>query len=176
MCYGIRSQFILWDGLANSVKSEVTFFYCYFSFFFYSGEKSSMNEVHYLVREYGRSKNILFWVAFLEMWAFSSVYFWSLNLGKVITTNFRIRHLNAEYTKAVVRMCFTKKVFLNISQNTQENTCARVYFLIKFFFMEYAEAYSEPSQKLHLRCLAGFWIRLWYLIRYHGTSIYSWYW
>ena len=115
-----------------------------------------MNEVHYLVREYGRSKNILFWVAFLEMWAFSSVYFWSLNLGKVITTNFRIRHLNAEYTKAVVRMCFTKKVFLNISQNTQENTCARVYFLIKLFFMEYAEAYSEPSQKLHLRCLAGF--------------------
>ena len=25
-----------------------------------------------------------------------------------------------------------KKVFLEISQNSQENTCARVYFLIKF--------------------------------------------
>ena len=34
--------------------------------------------------------------------------------------------------KAVVRRCSVKKVFLEISQNSQENTCARVYFLIKF--------------------------------------------
>ena len=33
--------------------------------------------------------------------------------------------------KAVVRRCSVKKVFLEISQNLQENTCARVYFLIK---------------------------------------------
>ena len=33
--------------------------------------------------------------------------------------------------EAVVRRCSLKKVFLKISQNSQENTCARVSFLIK---------------------------------------------
>ena len=35
------------------------------------------------------------------------------------------------FTKAVVWRCSLKKVFLKISQNSQENTCVRVYFLIK---------------------------------------------
>ena len=35
---------------------------------------------------------------------------------------------NAE---AVVRRCSVKKVFLEISQNSQENTCARDFLLIK---------------------------------------------
>ena len=34
-------------------------------------------------------------------------------------------------TKAVSRRCSVKKVFLEISQNSPENTCARVSFLIK---------------------------------------------
>ena len=34
-------------------------------------------------------------------------------------------------TEAVVRKCSVKKVFLEISQNSQENTCARASFLIK---------------------------------------------
>ena len=34
-------------------------------------------------------------------------------------------------TEAVFRRCSVKKVFLEISQNAQENTCARVSFLIK---------------------------------------------
>ena len=34
-------------------------------------------------------------------------------------------------TKAVVRRCFVKKLFLEISQNLQGNTCAGVSFLIK---------------------------------------------
>ena len=34
-------------------------------------------------------------------------------------------------TEVVVRSCFVKKVFLEISQNSQENTCASVSFLIK---------------------------------------------
>ena len=34
-------------------------------------------------------------------------------------------------TEAVVPRCFVEKVFLEISQNSQENTCARVSFLIK---------------------------------------------
>ena len=33
--------------------------------------------------------------------------------------------------EAVVHRCSVKKVFLEISQNPQENTCARVSFLIK---------------------------------------------
>ena len=34
--------------------------------------------------------------------------------------------------EAVVRRCSVKKVFLEISQNSQENTCARDSFLINF--------------------------------------------
>ena len=34
-------------------------------------------------------------------------------------------------TEAVARRCSVKKVFLEILQSTQENTCARVYFLNK---------------------------------------------
>ena len=33
--------------------------------------------------------------------------------------------------KAVAQRCFIKKVFFEISQNSQENICARVSFLIK---------------------------------------------
>ena len=34
-------------------------------------------------------------------------------------------------SEAVAQRCSVKKVFLEISQNSQENTCARVSFLIK---------------------------------------------
>ena len=37
----------------------------------------------------------------------------------------------SENPEAVVQRCSVKKVFLEISQNSQENTCARVTFLIK---------------------------------------------
>ena len=33
-------------------------------------------------------------------------------------------------TEAVVQMCSVKRLFLKISQNVQENTCARISFLI----------------------------------------------
>ena len=36
-----------------------------------------------------------------------------------------------QFTKAVAERCSAKKVFLGISQNSQENICARVSFLIK---------------------------------------------
>ena len=44
-------------------------------------------------------------------------------------------------TEAVVQRCSVKKVFLEISQNPQENTCARVSFLIKLqvFSCEFCE-------------------------------------
>ena len=37
----------------------------------------------------------------------------------------------AALSGAVTQRCSVKKVFLEISQNSQENTCARVSFLIK---------------------------------------------
>ena len=33
--------------------------------------------------------------------------------------------------QGIAQTCFVKKLFLEISPNTQENTCARVSFLIK---------------------------------------------
>ena len=39
---------------------------------------------------------------------------------------------NTKGTEVVFRRCSIKKVSLEISQNSQENTCARVYFLIKW--------------------------------------------
>ena len=35
------------------------------------------------------------------------------------------------YSEAVVQSCSVKKIFLETPQNSQENTCARVSFLIK---------------------------------------------
>ena len=37
----------------------------------------------------------------------------------------------SDLPEAVAQMCSIKKVFLEISQNSQENTCARVSLLIK---------------------------------------------
>ena len=34
--------------------------------------------------------------------------------------------------EAVAQICFVKKVFVEISQNSQKNTCAKFFFLIKF--------------------------------------------
>ena len=34
-------------------------------------------------------------------------------------------------SEAVVQRCSVKKVFLEISQNSQENTCVKICFLIK---------------------------------------------
>ena len=38
---------------------------------------------------------------------------------------------NCRNSEAVAKRCSVKKVFFEISQNSQENTCARVSFLIK---------------------------------------------
>ena len=47
--------------------------------------------------------------------------------------------------EAVVRRCSVKKVFLEISQNSQENTCARASFLIKLqvFSCEFFEIFKN---------------------------------
>ena len=40
-------------------------------------------------------------------------------------------YLSIQHSEAVVQMCSVKKAFLEISQNSQENTCNRVSFLTK---------------------------------------------
>ena len=47
------------------------------------------------------------------------------------TVSFWFDFLHKWSSEAVAQRCSVKKVFLQISQNSQENTCARVYFLIK---------------------------------------------
>ena len=41
----------------------------------------------------------------------------------------------SQWAEAVARKCSVEKVFLEILQNSQENTCARVSFLIKFLVL-----------------------------------------
>ena len=55
-----------------------------------------------------------------------------------VLLNADIHHLNLylinyvfRSTEAVIQRCSLEKLFLEISQNSQENTCARVSFLIK---------------------------------------------
>ena len=51
-----------------------------------------------------------------------------ITLFEKYTTNCTTKLL---VTEAVTRKCSVKKVFLENSQNSQKNTCARVFFLIK---------------------------------------------
>ena len=37
-------------------------------------------------------------------------------------------YFSIQHSEAVVQMCSVKKVFLEIAQNSPENTCARVSF------------------------------------------------
>ena len=52
-----------------------------------------------------------------------------LKVSAVIQLILHQKHLDR--AEAVVWGCSVEKVFLEISQNLQENTCARVYLLIK---------------------------------------------
>ena len=61
-----------------------------------------------------------------------------------------------EYSEAVVLRCFVKKVFLENSENSQENTCVRDSFLIKL----QAEA-----------CMI--WTNQFYLIKLKSPVIYN---
>ena len=54
--------------------------------------------------------------------------------------------LSSRDIEAVVQRCSVKKVFLEISQNSQENTCARSSFLIKL------QASTLLKKRLWHRC------------------------
>ena len=48
-----------------------------------------------------------------------------------VSLNLKIKIVVLVLAEAVAQRCSVKKVFLEISQNSQENTCARASFLIK---------------------------------------------
>ena len=69
-----------------------------------------------------------------------------------------------KFWEAATRGVLWKKVFLEISQNSQENTCGRVSFLIKLqvsdtflqntsgrLFLNSTERFSQPSERFHER-------------------------
>ena len=56
---------------------------------------------------------------------------WNIVSGSVHETwnNFmKYFYFSIQHSEAAVQMCSVKKVFLDISQNSQENTCTRVSF------------------------------------------------
>ena len=77
-------------------------------------------------------------------------------------------------TEAVVRRCSVKKVFLQISQNSQENTCARVSFLIKLqvFSCEFCEI-SKNTFFYRTPLPAAFGLRHATLLKETPTKVFS---
>ena len=69
----------------------------------------------------------MFALTFLVMWENSLIRRLML-ISKFMALQTRKQMI----VKAVAQRCSVKKVFLEISQNSQENTCARVSFLLKF--------------------------------------------
>ena len=65
--------------------------------------------------------------------------------------------------EAVVQRCSAKKVFLKISQNSQENTCARISFLIKF----------RPATLLEKRLWHSWFLRTPFLQNTSGGCFYK---
>ena len=68
-------------------------------------------------------------------------------------------NVQGKYSEAVARRCSVKKVFLEISQNSQENTCARVCNFVKketlaqVFPVNFAKFLRTPFPTEHLRWL-----------------------
>ena len=59
-------------------------------------------------------------------------------------------------TEAVAQRGSFKKVFLEISQNSQENTCARVSFLMKLQVKANNSIKKETDRDVFLRILRNF--------------------
>ena len=73
--------------------------------------------------------------------------------------------------KAAIQRCSVKKVFLKISQNSQENTCARVSFLIKLKMRLWHRCF--PVNLAIFFRKAFFIEHLWWLSVIHLNKIYT---
>ena len=62
----------------------------------------------------------------------AKIYQIQIRFENYLRNYFRIFTITYINTEAVTQTCSVKKVFLEISENSQENTCTRVSFLIKF--------------------------------------------
>ena len=64
--------------------------------------------------------------------SFVAIHFISQDICQLLGGPFKfIESQHLHNSEAVAQRCSVKKVFLEISQNSQENTCARDSFLIK---------------------------------------------
>ena len=72
-------------------------------------------------------------ISFANLLCVLLTYLIELRISPGCSYEFNVVYVQRE-TEAVARRCSVKKVFLEISQNSQENTCGRVSFLIKLFF------------------------------------------
>ena len=85
---------------------------------------------------------------------FCAVFYWDVHYDdKKTMANFRSSH----------QRCSVKKVFLEVSQNSQENTCARVSFFNK------AAAWKHLCQSLFFDKVANFIKK-----RDSGTGVFMW--
>ena len=64
---------------------------------------------------------------------------------RVISWNMKYFHFSIQHSEAVVQMCYVKKVFVEISQNSLENNCTRASFLIKL--QAYTSVFLRNSLK-----------------------------
>ena len=79
---------------------------------------------------------------------------WLLNTTRVLVVQQENLYQENPCIEAAARRCSVKKVFLEISQNSQENTCARVSFLIKLqAFVNFGKFLRTPFLTEHLRWL-----------------------
>ena len=73
-----------------------------------------------------------------------------LALQKIWRTRYQNKYMNDDVTdlqllEVVTRSCSVKKIFLKISQNSQENNCVAVSFLIKKELLFYRTPRDEWS-------------------------------
>ena len=95
------------------------------------GQERLSNELRIKIRLFPSNFNIRYY--FCLEWS-SNLICYSCSLIRIWHFFFCLFHsisVETEVIEAVNQSCSVKKVFLEISQNSQENTCARVYFLIK---------------------------------------------
>ena len=98
----------------------------FYNWNFLSPYKESISRMRYFILR------TLFFKLILDSYLDYSDHFYKLNLGKLLLTYyFHFIFWFVFYSEAVAQSCSVKKVFLDISQNSQENTSARVSFLIK---------------------------------------------
>ena len=73
-----------------------------------------------------------------------------------------------EGTEVVVWRCSIEKVFLEISQNSQENTCARASFLIKLQALAETLAQAFSCEVCEISENTYFTEHLWWLLLKEG--------